>query len=98
MSPPIEVVAYSGYRGEQEPRVVVLDGERLAVREIRRRWRSPEGRHFEVEVTGGRRLVLRCGGGDPRWSLSDPVGSGPLLLDQPDNEQQHHRSDQGRDQ
>ncbi len=72
MSRAVEVVAYSGYRGEQEPRAVVLDGERRPVREIRRRWRSPDGRYFEVELTGGRRLVLRCAAGDHGWSLADP--------------------------
>ena len=75
---PVTVIAYSGYRGEQEPRAVVVAGERLPVREVKRRWRSPEGRYFEVEVAGGRRLVLRYGGssGETGWSLvrdSQPV-------------------------
>ncbi len=60
MSRSIEVVAYAGYRGEQEPRAVVIDGDRLAVRRVKRRWRAPDGRYFEVEVDDGRRLVLRC--------------------------------------
>ncbi len=69
MNRPIDVVAYSGYRGEQEPRAVFVDGERRAVRQVRRRWRSPNGSYFEVEIDGGRRLVLRYVSGE--WSRCD---------------------------
>lgn len=65
----VDVIAYSGYRGEQEPRAVVLDGERQPVKEIKRRWRSPDGSYFDVELAGGRRLILRQGGEDLGWSL-----------------------------
>ncbi len=69
MSSPVEVIAYSGYRGEQEPRAVVIDGQRLEVRQVHRRWRSPDGRYFEVEVAGERRVALRCRAEDGLWSL-----------------------------
>ena len=73
MDRPIEVIAYAGYRGEQEPRAVVLDGRRQPVSEIKRRWRSPDGRYFEIEVAG-RRLLLRHVeiGDEPGWSLVLP--------------------------
>ena len=34
----IEVVAYSGYRGEETPRIVLLHGERIEVIEILSQW------------------------------------------------------------
>ncbi len=34
----VEVIAYSGYRGEETPRVVLLHGERIEVTEILKRW------------------------------------------------------------
>jgi hypothetical protein len=34
----IEVIAYSGYRGEETPRAIVLHGERIEVTEILRQW------------------------------------------------------------
>lgn len=64
----IEVIAYSGYRGDEEPRVVVIDGERRAVLEVRRRWRSPDGRYFDVELDGDRRLTLRHAAAGGVWS------------------------------
>ena len=34
----IKVIAYSGYRGEETPRAIILQGERIEVVGILRRW------------------------------------------------------------
>ena len=34
----IEVIAYSGYRGEATPRTILFHGERIEVMEILKRW------------------------------------------------------------
>ncbi len=34
----IEVIAYSGYRGEESPRTILLPGERIEVTEILNQW------------------------------------------------------------
>jgi hypothetical protein len=34
----IRVIAYSGYRGEETPRTILLHGERIEVFEILRQW------------------------------------------------------------
>lgn len=34
----IEVIAYSGYRGEEAPRAILLRGERIEVTEILKQW------------------------------------------------------------
>ena len=34
----IEVIAYSGYRGEETPRIILLHGERIEVIEILSQW------------------------------------------------------------
>jgi len=34
----IEVIAYSGYRGEETPRIIFLRGERIEVVEILKQW------------------------------------------------------------
>ena len=34
----IEVIAYSGYRGEETPRTILLHGERIEVFEILNQW------------------------------------------------------------
>ena len=42
----IDVVAYSGYRGEETPRTILLNGKRIEVVEILRQWveERPENR------------------------------------------------------
>jgi len=34
----IEIIAYSGYRGEETPRAIILHGERIVVIEILKQW------------------------------------------------------------
>jgi hypothetical protein len=65
---PVEVIAYAGYRGDQEPRAVVLDGRRLRVHRIERRWRDPEADGFQVRLEDGRRLELRRDRDGEWWS------------------------------
>jgi hypothetical protein len=55
----IQVIAYSGFRGEETPRKFVLRGKRIEVVEIQDRW-VEEGlgdratkRFFEVKGSGG---------------------------------------------
>ncbi len=54
----IQVECYAGYRGEQEPRALVIEGRRLAVEEIVSRSIEPAGRRFGVRCTDGRRYQL----------------------------------------
>ena len=65
----LKVTSYSGYRGEQEPRALSLEGECLEVAEILRRWTSPDGRYFEVRTSDGRVILLRSDA-DQGWSLA----------------------------
>ena len=70
---PVAVLAYSGYRGEQEPRAMVVAGARIEIDKIVRRWREPEGRCFEVLDRDGVVHVLLCAESDLTWwRLQDP--------------------------
>jgi hypothetical protein len=66
----IEVIAYSGASGEEEPRAVILGPERLEIAEITRRWREPDGRYFTVLTTDGRKLALFCAHPELEWFLA----------------------------
>ena len=63
----VEVASYSGYRGDQEPRGVALEGRRLRVERIEARWREPQGDVFEVLLENGARLRLRRDVGGQWW-------------------------------
>ncbi len=62
------VVAYSGYHGEQEPRALIVEGQRLEVVEIRDRWYDPRARHFRVRASDGRDYLLRYDLEELGWS------------------------------
>lgn len=67
----IRVLAYSGYRGEEEPRAIEVEGRQLEVT-VLRRWQGPEGRWFEtVDREGGKHTLLCL---DPElswWRVGD---------------------------
>ncbi len=60
----IEVIAYSGYRGEETPRAFFLHGERIEIVEIERHCieeeveRASRKRFFRVRASDGRRHEL----------------------------------------
>lgn len=65
----IQVIAYAGYQGEQEPRAIVIDGERLEVLGIADRWYDPTGRYFKVRASDGRLYLVRCDAETLDWDL-----------------------------
>jgi hypothetical protein len=69
VSEPIEVIAYAGYQGEQEPRALVVDGQRLEVLGIADRWYDPDGKYFKVRASDGSQYLLRCDARTLDWSL-----------------------------
>ena len=55
----IEVIAYSGYRGEESPKALILRGQRIEVVEVQERWVEERlddrvrKRFFKVEGSDG---------------------------------------------
>ena len=79
----IRVIAHSGYRGDERPIAVVLDGERLDVTDIENSWIASGvdpldelRRGFVVRCRGGARLRLVCSD-DTGWT--GEVIPGPRL-------------------
>lgn len=54
----VEVECYAGYRGDEEPRTLIIEGRRLMVQQILRRWRGTAGRYFRVRASDGREYEL----------------------------------------
>jgi hypothetical protein len=73
---PVSVMAYSGYRGEQEPRAMEVEGVAVEIDRIVRRWQQPDGRCFQVLDRNGVVHVLLCAEPDLTWwRLRDPDAS-----------------------
>lgn len=62
------VIAYSGYKGEQEPRAFIVEGKRLAVVSIEDRWSEPRRHYFRVWASDGRRYLLHFDLDELAWS------------------------------
>ncbi len=52
MNVPVQVECYSGHTYAQEPRAFEWRGQRHEVVRVVKRWRTPRGPAFRVEVTG----------------------------------------------
>ncbi len=52
MQAPIRVECYSGYTYAQEPRAFEWEGTRYHIERIVKRWRTPAGPCFRVQVAG----------------------------------------------
>jgi hypothetical protein len=52
MQAPIRVECYSGHTYAQEPRAFEWEGRRYQVERVVKRWRTPAGPCFRVEVAG----------------------------------------------
>ena len=56
---PIQVDCHAGYRGDEEPRVFLVDDRRVGIVRVESRWLTPTHRYFEVEGDDGSHYTLR---------------------------------------
>ncbi|HTP65535.1 MAG TPA: hypothetical protein VMJ66_09110 [Geobacteraceae bacterium] len=74
---PVQVTAYSGYRGEESPRSFMVGGKRVEVRKILARWieedeaTAERSRWFRVKGDDFRVRVLRCRERDGIWFMEE---------------------------
>jgi hypothetical protein len=55
----VQVETYSGYKADERPVRVTLDGRVNEVAEVEDRWYSPGATFFRVRLANGERYVLR---------------------------------------
>jgi hypothetical protein len=65
----VDVECYAGYKGEQTPRVLRLDGQRLEIRETIDQWLAPDHRYFKVRADDGALYILRHDTSLDSWEL-----------------------------
>ncbi|HEY5627747.1 MAG TPA: hypothetical protein VIR79_07355 [Nitrospira sp.] len=67
--PHLTVEAYAGYKGEETPRALIIDGIRLCVVNIVDRWYSESHSYFRIHASDGHRYVLRYHLDGEFWEL-----------------------------
>jgi hypothetical protein len=70
---PVDVSAWSGYRGEESPRAFILHGKRIEVLKVMEQWVEEDAttrvrrRCFRVKGDDFRNHILRCQEVDGVW-------------------------------
>lgn len=68
---PVRVECYAGFKADEEPTAVHLQGARLLVTAILDRWITPDAAYFRVCLDDGLRCLLRRDRHDGAWHLVD---------------------------
>jgi hypothetical protein len=66
----VRVDCYSGYRADERPMRLHLNGLTLEIAAVEDRWYSPGATYFRVLTSDGDRYVLRQEEAQDVWSLS----------------------------
>jgi hypothetical protein len=66
----IRVDCYSGYRGDETPRVVWIGDNRIAVCEVIDRWIAPDHRYFKFRGEDGGIYIIRHDTESLAWELA----------------------------
>jgi hypothetical protein len=65
----LKVDCYAGYRGEETPRHLDIDGRLVEVVEVIDRWFGTDHRYFKVRGDDGAEYLLRHDEPADRWEL-----------------------------
>jgi hypothetical protein len=63
------VECYAGYRYPERPRAFLWEGEWLAVEDVEREWRTPNGLSFRICASDGRRFTLLYDEAADGWDI-----------------------------
>jgi hypothetical protein len=65
----VRVESYAGYKGDERPVRVLLDGRMIEVAAVEDRWYSPGLTYFRVLLSRGERYVLRRQEAQDVWTI-----------------------------
>ena len=66
----IQVQCYSGYRGEQTPRSILISGKQIDVVSILDMWLAPDHRYFKFNGSDGGVYIIRYDTEKHLWELT----------------------------
>lgn len=76
----VRVECYAGYRAEETPRRLLLDGRSVEVVELLERWRTPQARGFRLRGDDGALYLLVQENRSGQWTLEIPPSRRPAKL------------------
>ncbi len=66
----IRVECYSGYKGEETPRRLIIGEQVIEVAKVLDRWLAPDHRYFKVEGDDGSMYIVRHDMTSLEWELT----------------------------
>ena len=66
----VGVECYSGHRGEQTPRTLILGDRRIVVAEVLDAWLAPDYRYFKLRGADGDTYLVRHDECSDAWKLT----------------------------
>jgi hypothetical protein len=85
----IEVICYSGYRGEETPRAIRFATQTIGIRKILDRWLAPDHRYFKALGDDGATYIIRHEEASWKWELTDYRDKASPLFPKPFADNRH---------
>jgi hypothetical protein len=77
----VRVECYAGYKADERPVRVHLDGQMVEIAVVEDRWYSPGWTYFRVLLNSGERYVLRRLEAQDVWTIEAFRAANPLTWD-----------------
>jgi len=78
----VQVECYAGYRGDESPRALIIEGQRYQVKDVLQQWQEPEGRYFKLRFSDGGECIVRQDAATGSWlELSHRRSARDLTID-----------------
>jgi hypothetical protein len=69
------VECYAGHRGDEKPRMLLLDERKIFVEEILDTWLGPDHRYFKLKGDDGEVYIVRQDTTSGTWELTPKRGA-----------------------
>jgi hypothetical protein len=66
----LQVECYAGHRGEETPRMLLVDDRKIFVEEVLDRWQGPDHRYFKLKGDDGEVYIIRQDTAAGIWELT----------------------------
>jgi hypothetical protein len=68
--PVLQVECYAGHRGEETPRLLVIDERKVFVEDVLDTWLGPDHRYFKIKGDDGDVYIIRQDTVTGTWELT----------------------------
>jgi len=71
----LQVECYAGHRGDEKPRMLLIDERKIFVGEVLDSWLGPDHRYFKLKGDDGEVYIIRQDTTSGSWELTPKRGA-----------------------